>query len=1097
MPRVWTAAVTGRLGRTCLLALVCAVAAAWPLQAGAQTVPQAANLVLYGANIYAGGTRVTAGTFVVGNNEALDSGSLTMSAGTTLAFTTGGFSVGNAIALSGDPTIDTSSGNETLGGVISGTGATLNKTGANTLTLTNTETYTGPTAVNGGTLALGAGGSIAASSGVGLLASGTGFDISGAGNQTIGDLTGVVGSTVSLGSNVLTIIAANTDTFNGVIQDGGIAGGVGGAISKSGLGILLFTQPNTYTGASTISSGTLALTGTGSIATSSGVILSASGANFDISDTFTGATLQGLTGVVGTTVSLGSQTLTVNLASGANTFNGVLQDGGIGGGAGGSLALTGAGTLLLTQVNTYTGPTTVSGGTLAVTGTGSVAASSGVALTASGANFDISDTGSGATVRSLSGVAGSTVSLGNRTLTVNVPVGGSATFAGVLMDGGLSGLSGGSLAIAGPGTEILTGTNTYTGTTSISAGTLQIGNGGTSGSIAGNVVDNAALAFDRSDSPIFAGVISGTGTVTQAGSGTLVLTGTNTYGGGTTISAGTLQIGNGGTSGSVAGNITDNSALVFDRSDTVTFIGGIAGASSATLSQRGTGSLILDANNSGFAGTTTVAAGTLEVGDASHTSATLGGNVLVSGAGTLLGHGTIGGSVANTGNVQPGGTIGVLSVTGNYTQSSAGMLTIEITPAAAAGAGAGYSQLSVGGTASLAGTLGVIADTGNYTVGSRYTVLTAAGGRSGTFATVANNPLSFGYITPAVSYDPTDVYVTLAPTPSTNPSAPAPIFNGGQQVPDALTAMASAAEGIGDTVLADVCGPQAQRLVAPGQGCVVRPLAGGYQSELWMRGLGGVGGLTGSGSRLTFNDDYAGMLIGAGVSRGGFTVGAGGGFMATGLNFSDGSTASQNAGVAFVYGRYAQGPWWLGAMGAYGGGGIDGYRALPGTGLTASGDRSGDFAVVQGRAAYDLALGPVTIEPRGDIAYIHAGQSGFAESGASLLDLTYPTTHADMTDGRLTVRAMRQFTAGSWQLVPWAEAGMQQTFSGLSRDVLVTDGPFSADVAGVSPAPTAGVVGVGMDAAATSAMDLFFRYQGQFSANQTGTAFSAGMAWHF
>ena len=487
---------------------MCAVAAAWPLQAGAQTVPQAANLVLYGANIYAGGTRVTAGTFVVGNNEALDSGSLTMSAGTTLAFTTGGFSVGNAIALSGDPTIDTSSGNETLGGVISGTGATLNKTGANTLTLTNTETYTGPTAVNGGTLALGAGGSIAASSGVGLLASGTGFDISGAGNQTIGDLTGVVGSTVSLGSNVLTIIAANTDTFNGVIQDGGIAGGVGGAISKSGLGILLFTQPNTYTGASTISSGTLALTGTGSIATSSGVILSASGANFDISDTFTGATLQGLTGVVGTTVSLGSQTLTVNLASGANTFNGVLQDGGIGGGAGGSLALTGAGTLLLTQVNTYTGPTTVSGGTLAVTGTGSVAASSGVALTASGANFDISDTGSGATVRSLSGVAGSTVSLGNRTLTVNVPGGGSATFAGVLMDGGLSGLSGGSLAIAGPGTEILTGTNTYTGTTSISAGTLQIGNGGTSGSIAGNVVDNAALAFDRSDSPIFAGVIS-------------------------------------------------------------------------------------------------------------------------------------------------------------------------------------------------------------------------------------------------------------------------------------------------------------------------------------------------------------------------------------------------------------------------------------------------------------------------------------------------------------------------------------------------------------------------------------------------------------
>ena len=103
------------------------------------------------------------------------------------------------------------------------------------------------------------------------------------------------------------------------------------------------------------------------------------------------------------------------------------------------------------------------------------------------------------------------------------------------------------------GTTILTGDNTYTGGTTISAGTLQLGNGGTTGCIAGDVMDNGALAFDRSDVVTFAGVISGTGSLSQIGTGTTILTGNNTYTGGTTISAGTLQLGNGGTTGGIVG----------------------------------------------------------------------------------------------------------------------------------------------------------------------------------------------------------------------------------------------------------------------------------------------------------------------------------------------------------------------------------------------------------------------------------------------------------------------------------------------------------------------------------------------------------------
>ena len=94
----------------------------------------------------------------------------------------------------------------------------------------------------------------------------------------------------------------------------------------------------------------------------------------------------------------------------------------------------------------------------------------------------------------------------------------------------------GTLTQAGAGTTILTGANTYTGTTTISAGTLQIGSGGTAGTLGtGAVTDSAALIFNETDSNTVANVISGSGTLTQAGSGTTILTGANTYTGTTTI----------------------------------------------------------------------------------------------------------------------------------------------------------------------------------------------------------------------------------------------------------------------------------------------------------------------------------------------------------------------------------------------------------------------------------------------------------------------------------------------------------------------------------------------------------------------------------
>lgn len=137
---------------------------------------------------------------------------------------------------------------------------------------------------------------------------------------------------------------------------------------------------------------------------------------------------------------------------------------------------------------------------------------------------------------------------------------------------------------------------------------MQIGSGGTSGSYAGNIVAGGTVAFNRSDSSEYVGVISGDGNLVKSSTGTLTLTGNNTYGGGTQINAGTLAVGNGGTSGSIAGDVTNNGKLAFNRGDDITFGGVITG--SGSLDKSGNGKLTLTAENA-YAGTTVVNNGTL------------------------------------------------------------------------------------------------------------------------------------------------------------------------------------------------------------------------------------------------------------------------------------------------------------------------------------------------------------------------------------------------------------------------------------------------------------------------------------------------------
>ena len=116
------------------------------------------------------------------------------------------------------------------------------------------------------------------------------------------------------------------------------------------------------------------------------------------------------------------------------------------------------------------------------------------------------------------------------TSSIQSPTPGSATLSGVFSGAG-------GLTFIGTGTTIFTGANTYSGGTTVSSGTLQ----GNTSSLQGAIVNNSQVVFDQATDGAYSGAISGTGSLTKQNAGTLILTGANTYSGGTTVSAGTLQ----------------------------------------------------------------------------------------------------------------------------------------------------------------------------------------------------------------------------------------------------------------------------------------------------------------------------------------------------------------------------------------------------------------------------------------------------------------------------------------------------------------------------------------------------------------------------
>ncbi|MDD2237451.1 MAG: autotransporter-associated beta strand repeat-containing protein, partial [Kiritimatiellae bacterium] len=516
------------------------------------------------------------------------------------------------------------------------------------------------------------------------LLSGAVFDLAG-NTVTQGCVDGV--GNVSMGAGNLVVDGGWNGTLSGVI------GGSGG-VTKMGGDPWTLGGNNTFEGGLNVYGGTLQLQ-THTNAMGAGAV-NVTNATLDLN--YGAATLRPVTltllngdvtkSVSGSTtwrgdmVSYHSSTATIssgnfyiygglNIASGTLVFNNASESGMSGGTMTGAGQLTkqGAGAFRL-RPGTHSGNITLSGGEIKQY-TGAMTPG-GTLIMENGSTYR-SD---GTTARTMT-----KASQINGNVTLGHSGGGAMTFSGAMSLNSdtrtltmantniISGvISAGGLTKAGDGLLILSGANDYALDTTISAGTLQIGNAGASGDVAGNIVNNAKLAFDRTDTALdYDDVISGTGWVEQQGSGTVTLSGANEYSGGTLVSAGTLK----GTTTSLKGYITNNAAVAFDQAGDGTYSGVLSGT--GTLAKQGAGEVTLSGANT-YSGAGTIEAGTLKI---THNTAlgTAVGSTVSDGATLAVQGGITSAEALSMRGTGDGGAGAINSISGDNTLSGGITLT--------------------------------------------------------------------------------------------------------------------------------------------------------------------------------------------------------------------------------------------------------------------------------------------------------------------------------------------------------------------------------------------------------------------------------------
>jgi fibronectin-binding autotransporter adhesin len=691
----------------------------------------AGTLTFAGANTFIGTINLTGGKLIAGSTENVGaSGPLGQSGIISFNGGTLGWSLANAFDYSSrfdtSPNqtynLDTGGSSPTFATGLSSSGGVLNKLGGGTLTLVGASTYTGPTTV---------------AAGGGLVFQGT---KSGSADITVADTAtlGVFENDSQIAPNTLTLgtstgatlefnnvtnhttatlapnnlVAAGTVTIN--VNSGrfiligetfpllrwtsgpapatslGFLAGAGGHLTTNGnqINVVIDNPPYIWTGLNSAVWDTLTINWVRNALPATWV--NGNYALLDDSSTITSLSLTGIITPTNATIN-SSQPYAIT-----NSLGNVI-------GGGGSLTKAGSGTLILPGgTNTYTGVTTLGGGVLGVDvlANGSTPSDIGAASSAAG-NIVFSGgtllyTGPGISIDRLFtvGPSGGTIdnegigqlafnntgSLGMsgngpRSLTLTGPgTGGGDTLACNVTNHP----AGTSLTKNGSGLWILTGTNTYAGGTSLLQGSLQVGTGGPSGALGNGDISTATgttIDFQRTGTLLVPGSIDGGASISVDGSGTVILANNNGFTGGTTINAGTLQVGNGGGIGSlfVNGPIVNNSLLVFNTAGAFVYqAAGLISGSGNVIFQGG--GLIKAIGANSYTGWTLINSGTTFFCREGQDGALASSAVTNNGTLRIVDQNspgfTYGGPIVGSGRVQIGNNnvnVGVMTLTGTNT----------------------------------------------------------------------------------------------------------------------------------------------------------------------------------------------------------------------------------------------------------------------------------------------------------------------------------------------------------------------------------------------------------------------------------------------
>ena len=705
------------------------------------------TLTLGGQSTYNGGTTLNGGILSISADQNLGSFSAALTLANNAGLeTTATLSSVRPITLNpggGIFQVDTAGNTTTLSGIISGPGF-LSKTGEGALILTGNNTYgegtilnegmlqgtlpqNTPLTVYGGTYTLTESQAFSALSGTGgsvALGNNTTLTINGSTSTVAfqGSITGP-GSLIKTGTGTLTLTGVNNygggTTINGGVligtnaslpgniannaslefnqnTDGTFAGVISGSgsVIKTGAGTLTFAGANSYGGGTLLNEGTLSVSSDQNLGDSSGALTLANNSTLE-----TTATLSSSRNM---TLNVGGGTFQVDTAGNTTTLSGIL-------GGGGLLTKTGPGTLILAGQNTYSGGTLLDGGILSVSSDQNLGDSSGALALA---NNSILETTAG-----LSSSRPITLNPGGGTIQV------STADTTTILSGNIGGVD--LLTKTGPGILELTGVNNYTGDTEISEGTLI----GTTISFPRNIINNAALTFNQNTNGTFAGIIKGSGVLTKTGTGSLILTGKNTYSGPTLVNVGTLQ-----------GNVSPSSVLTLSPGT----IYNLGGQDQTIASLAGTGGTValgantLSSGNSSstaFSGTITGTGGELVITNAA-TLTLMGANTY--SRGTVLNQGTV--SISSDNNLgEASGHLtldaGILNTTATLTSSR--VITLN-------GSGGTFQVDTAGNTTTLSGNIG---GTGFLKTGAGLLVLTGNNNYIGP-TTVINGTLQ-GNVSPS------------------------------------------------------------------------------------------------------------------------------------------------------------------------------------------------------------------------------------------------------------------------------------------------------------------------------------------------------------